>query len=356
MTGKTEATLRTEMAAECGMTGETGLWNLNFDRDALCRFMPMHLLLDPDERVVSLGPTLLRVLDGGSRVGSRFDDLFEVRVPGGVRSASDVLNRAGVRFRLAPRHRRNISLRGVGQRLQPDGMLLLNLTFGIDLIAAVREFNLTDTDFAATDLAMELLYLAEANAAVTHELRALNLRLEGARHAAEQEALTDPLTGLRNRRAADLVLDQLCDSRLPFGLLHLDLDFFKRVNDSLGHAAGDFVLESVGRILRDQLRAEDCAARIGGDEFVIILPGRTEAKVLQSIARRIIAKVSEPLEFEGNPCRISGSIGIVRSPDLTVPDAAQAMAASDRALYAAKHAGRSRAVLLSADARAATLG
>jgi len=228
--------------------------------------------------------------------------------------------------------------------------VLLNLTFGIDLIAAVREFNLTDSDFAATDLAMELLYLAEANAAVTRELRGLNMRLEGARIAAEEEAMTDPLTGLRNRRAADLFLERMCNATAPFGLLHLDLDYFKAVNDTLGHAAGDFVLERVGGVLRDQVRAEDCAARVGGDEFVVILPGRTDAQTLQAIANRIINRLSEPLEFEGKPCRVSASVGIVRSNDFPVPDAAQVLAAADRALYAAKHAGRSQAVLLGSDA------
>lgn len=164
--------------------------------------------------------------------------------------------------------------------------------------------------------------------------------------AAEEEALTDPLTGLRNRRAADLFLDRLCTARAPFGLLHMDLDFFKAVNDTLGHAAGDFVLECVGRILREQVRAEDCAARIGGDEFVIILPNRSEPDVLAAIARRIIARVSEPKDFDGQPCRVSASIGIVRSVDLLVADGPQMLAAADRALYAAKHAGRGQAVLL----------
>lgn len=323
--------------------------------EALCRFMPMHLLLDRDARILSAGPTLLRVL-GMPTLGARFDALFDLRTPGGGNDIQAVLDQPGNRFRLALRHKRTVSLRGLGQRLGTDGMVLLNLSFGIDLISAVREFSLTDADFAATDLAMELLYLAEANAAVTHELRGLNLRLEGARLQAEEEALTDPLTGLRNRRAADLVLERLCAARAPFGVMHLDLDYFKAVNDTLGHAAGDFVLESVGRILRDQIRAEDCAARIGGDEFVIILPGRTDPKTLQTIAERVISRVSEPMCHDGRPCRVSASIGIVRSIDLASPDAAQVMAASDRALYAAKHAGRSQAVLLPTGGNASSPG
>lgn len=312
--------------------------------EGLARFMPMHLLLDSSGRVVSVGPTLGRVLDGAAVPGARFEDLFEVRAPGGATTVDEVLERAGHRFRLVPRIGSRTGLRGLGMRL--GDQVLLNLSFGIDLITAVREFALSDADFAATDLAMELLYLAEANAAVTRELRGLNLRLEGARLQAEEEAMTDPLTGLRNRRAVDLLLERLCAAQASFGLLHMDLDYFKAVNDSLGHAAGDLVLENVGRILRGQLRAEDCAARIGGDEFVIILMNRTDPELLQAIAERIIAGVSEPVDYEGQPCRVSASIGIVRSTDLAAPDAVQLLAAADRALYAAKHAGRSRALLL----------
>lgn len=331
------------------MTVATIGLEITIDLAGLDAFMPLHLLLDAEGRVLSAGPTLMRVLDGETVIGARFEDLFDVRSPGGAVTVADVLARAAQRFRIAPRCRGRVGLRGLGMRLA-GGQVLLNLTFGIDLIAAVRDFALTDGDFAATDLAMELLYLAEANAAVTRELRGLNMRLEGARIAAEEEALTDPLTGLRNRRAADLFLERMCSAAAPFGLLHLDLDYFKAVNDTLGHAAGDFVLERVGRVLRDQVRAEDCAARVGGDEFVVILPGRTDPQTLQAIANRIIGRLSEPMEFEGNPCRVSASVGIVRSNDFAEPDAALVLAASDRALYAAKHAGRSQAVLLGCDA------
>jgi len=314
--------------------------------ETLSRFMPMHLLLDRDERVVSLGPTLARVLGGPDVIGARFRDLFDVRAPGGTTTVAQMLDRAGDRFRLVVRQGSRIGLRGLGMRI-PDGeQVLINLSFGIDLISAVREFALSDADFAATELAMELLYLAEANAAVTRELRGLNLRLEGARLAAEEEALTDPMTGLRNRRAADLFLERLCAAGSPFGLLHLDLDYFKAVNDTLGHAAGDTVLETVGTILRDHIRAEDCAARIGGDEFVVIVCGKIEPATLLAIADRIIARVSQPIDFEGAECRVSASVGIVRALDMANPDPARILAAADRALYAAKHAGRSCAVLL----------
>lgn len=312
----------------------------------LAQFMPMHLLLDGEGRALSYGPTLARVLQEDAVPGARFEDLFEVRSPGGAVTVHDVLARGGNRFRLLPREGMRAGLRGLGHMIAGTDNILLNLSFGIDLISAVRDLALTDADFAATDLAMELLYLAEANAAVTRELRGLNLRLEGARMAAEEEAMTDPLTGLRNRRAVDLVLERLCSARASFGLLHLDLDYFKAVNDTLGHAAGDFVLESVGRILRDQLRAEDCAARIGGDEFVVLVVGRSDPKTLEAIAERIIARICQPMEFDGQTCRVSASIGIVRSNDMAMPEPNQLLATADRALYAAKHAGRGRSVLL----------
>jgi diguanylate cyclase (GGDEF)-like protein len=318
---------------------------LTIDTAVLSRFMPMHLLLDQEGRVISAGPTLKRVLQGQNLPGSRFEDLFEVRSPGGATSIDEVLARAGQRFRLIARGGVKAGLRGLGQRLA-DGLVLLNLSFGIDLIAAVRDLSLTDADFAATDLAMELLYLAEANAAVTRELRGLNLRLEGARLAAEEEALTDPLTGLRNRRAADLVLERLCAVKASFGLLHLDLDYFKAVNDTLGHAAGDFVLEQVGRILREELRIDDVVARVGGDEFLIIVSGRVDAPVLQGVAERIIARIKEPMSFEGTMAQVSASIGIVRSHDMIGADPTRILAVADRALYAAKDAGRGRAVLM----------
>ena len=323
---------------------------IELDGAALSHFMPMHLLLDAEGRALGYGPTLARVLQDGAVPGARFEDLFEVRTPGGALTIHDVMARGGNRFRLVPRNGIRIGLRGLGLRLPDSGAILLNLSFGIDLISAVRELALSDADFAATDLAMELLYLAEANAAVTRELRGLNVRLEGARMAAEEEAMTDPLTGLRNRRAADLVLERLCAARAPFGLMHIDLDFFKAVNDTLGHAAGDFVLENVGRVLREQLRAEDCAARVGGDEFLVIVVARTDPKTLQAIAERIIARICQPMEFEGKICRVAASIGIVRSTDMKVPDATRLLATSDRALYTAKHAGRGRAVLMEPEA------
>jgi diguanylate cyclase (GGDEF)-like protein len=317
---------------------------LSLSGAVLDRFMPMHMVLSHAGEVLSHGATLSRVLPQQSLTGRYFHDLFEVRAPGSAVTIADILARSPHRFRLLVKGEQRIGLRGVAMVSGP--VVIVNLSFGIDLVSAVRQFGLTDRDFAATDLAMELLYLAEVNATVTRELRGLTFRLDGARVAAEEEALTDRLTGLRNRRAADRVLARLCASSAPFALMQIDLDFFKAVNDTLGHAAGDYVLTHVAGVLGQQIREEDCAARVGGDEFLILLTGKTNPRHLQAIADRIIAHVSEPLSYEGQPCRISASIGIVRSVDYPTPDAAMMLADADAGLYAAKRAGRGRAVLI----------
>ena len=154
--------------------------------------------------------------------------------------------------------------------------ILINLGFGIGLTDAVSHAGLTDQDFAPAELAMELLFLHEANRAALSELSNFNQQLQAAREAAELQAHTDPLTGLTNRRGVELVLSAALKTfrdgkGAGFALAQLDLDRFKDVNDRLGHAAGDRVLCDVADILKEAIRSNDTAARVGGDEFLLIL-------------------------------------------------------------------------------------
>jgi len=208
----------------------------------------------------------------------------------------------------------------------------------------VAEFGLTLNDFSPCDQTIELLYLHEANTSTMALSRHLSKRLEAARAAAEAQALTDPLTGLANRRAMDAeVARALEDTSQEFGLLHIDLDHFKAVNDSFGHAAGDAVLERVGAVLRGLLRAADVAGRVGGDEFLVILRDCEEAAALEAVAARIIAALEEPVEFEGQKCRVSASIGLAASRDYAArPGLDRLLADTDAALYVAKRSGRGR--------------
>jgi diguanylate cyclase (GGDEF)-like protein len=213
----------------------------------------------------------------------------------------------------------------------------------------VQDHDLTSAEFAATDLAVEMLYLVEAKTAALREWKALNQRLQGAMTAAEQQASSDTLTGLANRRAMEEVLARLTSAPTPFGLMNLDLDFFKSVNDTFGHAAGDHVLRRVAEILRDQTRSNDVIVRAGGDEFVLVFVGLSSPARLADLGRRIIARLEEPIPFEAETCRISGSIGLTVSDFYTATDAEEMMQHADIALYASKRNGRGQVTVYTPD-------
>lgn len=157
-------------------------------------------------------------------------------------------------------------------------------------------------------------------------------------NALARAALTDELTGLPNRR---LFLDTIngCITRGQTGCVALiDLDFFKQVNDRYGHAAGDAVLRTFGAVARQGLRGTDMLARIGGEEFALLLPGASI-----EVAERICARLGKtlahaPTVYDGHEIFVTTSIGLARLG--TCADTA--MAEADQALYAAKGAGRDR--------------
>lgn len=313
---------------------------LGLDQAALDRLMPMHVVLGADGRIQRAGPTLRKLSPGDEIVGRRFCTFFDIRRPRDVTSVADLIRHAGARMQLGLKGAGSYDLKGVISPL-PDGMgVFVNLGFGISVVDAVAQYALTARDFAPTDLAIEMLYMVEAKSAVLEESRQLNQRLQGARIAAEEQAYTDTLTGLKNRRAMDHVLARLIASGDGFALIHLDLDFFKDVNDTLGHAAGDTVLQAVARVLVAETRENDTVARIGGDEFVLLVPRVTDPARLARLAARVIARLEEPVLFEGQPCRISGSVGITTSAHYDLLDAERMLADADTALYASKRRGR----------------
>jgi diguanylate cyclase (GGDEF)-like protein len=158
----------------------------------------------------------------------------------------------------------------------------------------------------------------------------------------QQLALTDGLTGCVNRRSFEMQLER--DLRLatrmrqPVSLIMLDIDHFKRVNDTYGHDAGDAALRFLADVLRDELRGVDTAARYGGEEFAVILPqaGLDGALI---VAERLRSRL-ETTEVPGIG-HITGSFGLATFP-LHANSRDQLVGAADRALYEAKHAGRNR--------------
>jgi diguanylate cyclase (GGDEF)-like protein/PAS domain S-box-containing protein len=173
------------------------------------------------------------------------------------------------------------------------------------------------------------------------------------RHLAEHDALT----GLFNRRRFEEELARAVDHAARYGpggaVIVLDLDNFKHVNDTLGHGAGDELIRSVARLLHDRLRATDVLARMGGDEFAILLP-HAQVEEARMLARDIVQAVREhDLVLSGQRLRVTTSLGgtIV---DAETGEGGALLAAADAAMYAAKDAGRDRAVIMEAGGRART--
>jgi diguanylate cyclase (GGDEF)-like protein len=304
---------------------------------ALSALMPLHVMLDAAGQVVHVGPTAGRLI-GADAAERGFFRLFAVRRLHPVRDMAQLGRCLGQRLTIT--RRGPVPTRLLGVAVPCGDGVLVNLSFGSGLDTAVRDLCLTVADFAPTDLAVDLLYLVEAKATLMDELGRVNGQLFAAKSAAETAALTDMLTGLVNRRGFDQHLARCIASGQPFALLQIDLDFFKQVNDSLGHAAGDLVLVAAAQAMLRATRAGDVVARLGGDEFAMILPGQTDPETLMVIARRLIARLETPVSFEGRDCRISASVGIAT---LRPGEGATALVArADEALYAAKRAGRGR--------------
>jgi diguanylate cyclase (GGDEF)-like protein len=199
---------------------------------------------------------------------------------------------------------------------------------------------------AFSDQDLHLLTSIGAYASVAIERSRFHLKTE----ELKKISITDPLTALLNRRYFQERMSEEIERsrrhRLPLSLIMIDLDDFKPVNDSLGHMAGDEVLQMVARCIRNSIRAIDVAARYGGEEFTVILPQTAKTDAI-SLAERIcgeVARLELPYERKGRRLALTVSLGLATYPE-DAGSLEDLIRNADSALYTAKAHGKNRVVV-----------
>jgi two-component system cell cycle response regulator len=207
--------------------------------------------------------------------------------------------------------------------------------------AAQKGLVLRGFDLGANDHVLRPVDPNELRARVRNQIRRKRYqeRLRAELDRSLELAVTDPLTGLRNRRYVRRHLEGVLRNSGAAVVL-IDVDRFKSVNDSLGHAAGDIVLREVAERVRAHIRAADVVARYGGEEFLVVMSG-AGAEDAALVAERLRAAIAAtPIQAEGQFVPVSASVGVASGGPGTLSD--DVIAAADAALYAAKKAGRNR--------------
>jgi diguanylate cyclase (GGDEF)-like protein/PAS domain S-box-containing protein len=181
----------------------------------------------------------------------------------------------------------------------------------------------------------------EAVAGTARDINERKAAEERVRHSANYDALTDLPNRSLFRERLELDVKHAARTGFPLALLYIDLDGFKGVNDSLGHGAGDQLLQLVAARINASVRDTDTVARLGGDEFTVILTEVTVPAHIDTLAGKILAALEQPFKLRATQVSISASIGIALYPaDGATPD--EMVRHADAAMYIAKHAGRNR--------------
>lgn len=228
-------------------------------------------------------------------------------------------------------------------RLIPASTLIAGVPFVVLLVVGHRSTNRVIYEAVRDRLAQERLSkdLASANARLVHQ----------AEH--------DGLTGLANRsrflEELGLAVDEAHRDGAGVAVLYVDVDRFKVINDSLGHAMGDELLQQVARRLKQALRGGDVLGRIGGDEFTVLLPRVRDPAEARAVGERIRGALLRPFPLGGNPVVVTASIGVAHSSS-PADTAADLLRHADAALYLAKGDGRNRVVVFDDRLRAELVG
>lgn len=232
---------------------------------------------------------------------------------------------------------------------EPDNLYYAIIITSRDIKdSAARALNAGADDFVGKPFNSDEL---RARVAVGHRVRSLLEtlinklhQLEVATETISRQARTDELTGLHNRRSfreiLTLALSAARRHHHPLALISIDLDHFKNVNDTLGHSTGDLVLKEFAMLMRELIRSEDVAVRLGGEEFMILLP-HADCAAAAALAERIRTAFAQN-RGSAAPLTVTASFGVAQLQDREEEDAL--MRRADAALYRAKEKGRNRVV------------
>lgn len=240
----------------------------------------------------------------------------------------------------------NDLMQSVLLRALPWALLLLGVIWWLSQLIArplwqlaegARQMDQTSTSESIYNVRSWYFETCELKRAMLVGVNLLHQKI-GKLHADVQ---TDPLTGLRNRRGMDDALALWQAAQSPFAVVSLDIDHFKRVNDSYGHSVGDRVLQRLALLMRDCARSDDVLCRVGGEEFLMLLPG-VSLEVAEKVAQRLREQLEQTAIVPVG--HITASMGVAHWPQHG-SEIADVLQAADSALYEAKRSGRNRVVV-----------
>lgn len=217
-----------------------------------------------------------------------------------------------------------------------------NTVLGVMNVALKRAHKFTDNEIQSLEFLADQASIAIQNAKLYEQAQQEIVDRKKAEEAIKHMAQHDALTGLPNRRLFNerisLEISRSQRNNQKIGVMLFDLDHLKNVNDSFGHSVGDLLLQAVGQRLLGLLRKSDTVARMGGDEFLLILPEMKQTQDAVITAERILSALSTPFLLEGNQINITTSIGIVFFPD-DGTEVDDLIKKADNAMYKAKEKG-----------------
>jgi len=309
--------------------------------------------------IVSLNELLAAGTENLRAVGTEFARTLRSRLAEPARAAlAGVATEAGVLAEEARRNVATVSAAGLGLLLLISGLTVLSVTVPVRRLTRamldmangvphtdVLRAGVRELDGLALAFNHMAIQLAAAQASLRSHQALLEARVEERTRQLEHLAHHDPLTDLPNRRQLFTYLEAavaraaIADRKV--GLLFLDLDNFKTINDSMGHEFGDRVLQCIGERLRRAVDGRGFSARLGGDEFTLVCEQASSTLEIEELAQAAVAEFQQPLHVEGRELVIGVSVGASIYPD-HASDPEALLRAADAALFRAKELGRNR--------------